>query len=83
MDDPPAAHPPASPTDSATDSPVDAEASRGPDDGQPEPGSAAVTDPPPAEPEPEGAAPPRRPAVTRGRASMPSWDDIVFGAKRD
>jgi hypothetical protein len=39
--------------------------------------SPAATPPPPAR---EGAAT-KRPAKKNGRRSVPSWDDVMFGAK--
>lgn len=38
---------------------------------------------PAVEPEPEAAAPKRPAAKGRKRASVPSWDEIVFGSKRE
>ncbi|HWS58076.1 MAG TPA: septation protein SepH [Actinotalea sp.] len=75
----PAAHPPASRPDLATDAQVLAMPSaRGArvapspaDDGDP-----GVLGAPPAAPEPTTRAKSRK-----GRASVPSWDEIVFGAK--
>jgi len=49
----------------------------------PLPAEEAVEPAPAPEPEPE-AAPPKRPAAKgRKRASVPSWDEIVFGSKRE
>jgi hypothetical protein len=48
----------------------------------PEPAAEPDTEPeaaPPAEPSPESG--PRRPRSRRERAKVPSWDEIVFGAK--
>ena len=48
--------------------------------------TAELTAEPSAEPapEPEGAAAPKKPAAKgRKRASVPSWDEIVFGSKRE
>jgi Protein of unknown function (DUF3071) len=83
-EEPPAAHPPLSDPDAATDARVlsrpagprrlsspAGSATAGP----PEP--AADTAPVPATP----AAATERPRGRRGRASVPSWDEIVFGAK--
>lgn len=65
---PPAAHPAASRPDEAVDATVLAIPRR------PEPV------PEPLDPEPVDEAGPR-PRPRRGRASVPSWDEIVFGAK--
>ncbi|WNB84441.1 septation protein SepH [Cellulomonas sp. ATA003] len=76
---PPAAHPPHSDPSAATDDTV-----------LPAPsGPRRITEPEtpvalePDEPLPDDAAPPlvERPRGRRGRPSVPSWDEIVFGAK--
>jgi len=52
-----------------------------------EPGEAAPEDPAPEETAPEETAPedaaPRRTAKKKSRASVPSWDEIMFGGKRE
>ena len=84
----PAAHPPASRPDKATDAqvltmPTDRQGrgqrptghpSAHPVDGVTD--SHPVTEAGPADPDPAARAKPRK-----GRASVPSWDEIVFGAK--
>ncbi|GAA1930164.1 septation protein SepH [Nocardioides hwasunensis] len=47
--------------------------------GDTESGTAAEADDPPAEEAAAEAPEPRRPAKKRGRASVPSWDEIMFG----
>ncbi len=74
-DEPPPAHPPVSRPDLATDAailPLPAPAT------PPQPVVAAP------EPEPQGAGATRtRSKPKTKRATVPSWDDIVFGTKRD
>jgi Protein of unknown function (DUF3071) len=77
---PPAAHPPHSDPDAATDTQVLPRPVR--------PRRLPVPETPvalePDEPLPQDDAPPPppdRPRGRRGRASVPSWDEIVFGAK--
>jgi hypothetical protein len=78
LDEPPAAHPAYSDPESATDTRV-----------LPRPGPRRLrTETPvalePDEPMPDDDTPPPladRPRGRRGRASVPSWDEIVFGAK--
>ena len=45
--------------------------------------STPVEDPAPTEPVVPEAEEPPRPRSRKGRASVPSWDEIVFGARRD
>jgi len=80
----PAAHPPASRPDQATDAqvlamPADRQGRSSRPTGHPA-GGASDADPVaesgPGEPDPAVRAKPRK-----GRASVPSWDEIVFGAK--
>ena len=57
------------------DSPTEPEPERAPD--TEEPAAEAAPD---LEPEPAAQEPPaRRPAKKKGRASVPSWDEIMFG----
>lgn len=51
------------------------------EDHTPEPEAATRPVPSPAGPADEPAAAPERPRSRRGRAKVPSWDEIVFGAK--
>lgn len=81
----PAAHPPASRPEDATDAAV----LRMPTGGRSERSAAdagdSLAESPAAASQPEGAdspAPPTR-RQRRGRASVPSWDEIVFGARQD
>jgi hypothetical protein len=55
------------------------------DVGERDTGSVTATEPEaPAEPAPARPTPPKRPASGRkGRPSVPSWDDIMFGRKGD
>jgi Protein of unknown function (DUF3071) len=80
-DEPPAAHPPASDPDAATDTRVLPRPS-GPRRLTSTPTPVALE---PDEPLPADDAAPaplaERPRGRRGRASVPSWDEIVFGAK--
>ena len=82
---PPAAHPPASRPEEATDAHV-LPLPRGTQPAEDEPGTTpALEIPEPPAPQPEAADP--SPAGKGGkrrrsrRASVPSWDEIVFGAK--
>lgn len=95
--DPPAAHPPASRPDEAVDAtvlPLPQPRAEALDDAT----EAEVTDVPAATAErpteadtgpateaeaAEEPAPTQRTKQRRGRASVPSWDEIVFGAKQD
>ncbi|GAA2722848.1 septation protein SepH [Cellulomonas aerilata] len=78
VDEPPAAHPAHSDPASATDTRVLA---------RPGPRRLRAETPvalEPDEPVPDDDTPPplaERPRIRRGRASVPSWDEIVFGAK--
>lgn len=93
-DDPPAAHPPHSRPQDATDATV----LRMPEQGQGKQGQGSgedASDPPAEHPaehrgEPPGKSPadspeqpPTRKRSRRERTSVPSWDEIVFGAKND
>ena len=93
---PPAAHPPASRPDEATDAeilalPEPAAAADEPTGADDEIDLTDATAPEPDDattPEPDDDAAPvsRRQSRSRGkqrRASVPSWDDIVFGARKD
>jgi hypothetical protein len=86
---PPAAHPPASQPAEAVDAEVLALPEPAPDepvgDDEPDAGTAddAAQQEPAAEPEDEKPAPAARSASRNRRASVPSWDEIVFGAKRE
>ncbi len=73
-DDPPAAHPPASRPDQATDATV-----------LPGPGATGTDQPGGNDGEEPAATKPSRSASRRKsrRTSVPSWDEIVFGAKDD
>ena len=79
-DEPPAAHPPLSDPDAATDARV---LSRPPGPRRlsvpATPAAFEADQPLPAEDAPAPQA--ERPRGRRGRASVPSWDEIVFGAK--
>jgi hypothetical protein len=89
VDLPPAAHPPASQPAEAVDAEVLALPDPAPDEpvDDPEPdagtGDDAAPQEPAAEPEEEKPAPAGRSASRNRRASVPSWDEIVFGAKRE
>lgn len=80
----PAAHPPASRPDLATDAQVlelPAGARRTTPSEEDDPAAAAGADAPEADDAAEDVPPPLARRVRRGRASVPSWDEIVFGAK--
>jgi hypothetical protein len=66
-----------------SEQPVEAFLEEEPDDQEPEPAAEkeqGATEEPDEEPEPVRDEPPaRRPAKKRGRASVPSWDEIMFG----
>lgn len=85
----PAAHPPHSRPDLATDAQVlempatsrRARPAQTPSAGEPAPVPEVEPDVPDAKPAEERAAGVGRSRSRRGRASVPSWDEIVFGAK--
>lgn len=87
---PPAAHPPASAPHEAVDAEVlalpepaagdEASAGAGDADDSTEADGAGGAD---AAPEPADAGAPRPSRSRRRRATVPSWDEIVFGAKRE
>lgn len=86
---PPAAHPPHSRPHEAVDAtilpmptPARRPAGSGPEDAETPPAPAPEPEPEHAEPAQEHPAP-ARPRGRKGRASVPSWDEIVFGAKSD
>jgi hypothetical protein len=66
-----------------SEQPVEAFLEEEPGDQEPEPAAEkeqGATEEPDEEPEPVRDEPPaRRPAKKRGRASVPSWDEIMFG----
>ncbi|MEE6281158.1 septation protein SepH [Georgenia sunbinii] len=93
-DMPPAAHPPASRSHEATDAhvfplprgarPITAETPAAEPAKPTEPAAPAEPTPPAAERSGAGEEPSKRRRTSRSRrASVPSWDEIVFGAKPD
>lgn len=80
QDPPPPAHPPLSRPQDATDATI----LELPDSHQPKPSDESVpAEPQTAEDKPDSGDKRRRQRNRRGRTSVPSWDEIVFGAKND
>ena len=50
---------------------------------EPAPGPAAQEEPPTEEPPADEEPPARKPAKRKGRASVPSWDEIMFGGGKN